>query len=183
MATKQRKLKKPIVVFDAKRHPLKYKFEYKPEETQALRKLMPGNEALTLADLRRVALWKLDRILSVPEPVLRRLRRLVGTKQLKVDSPESRMVISELVTCQGVGFPMASTFLKFLRPDVFPIIDVRAYRALFGRRLYPASYSLELYLEYAARVAGISMSTGLQLYEVDEQLYRFDQELNGGIDS
>lgn len=46
-----------------------------------------------------------------------------------------------------------------------------------------ASYSLELYLEYAARVAGIARRTGLQLHDVDEQLYRFDQEQNGGIDS
>lgn len=183
MATKPRKSKKPTVVFDAKRHHLKYKFEYNLEETQALRKLMSGNETATLSDLRRVALWKLDRILSVPEPVLQRLRKLVGTSDLKVHSSESRIVILELVACQGVGFPMASTFLKFLRPDVFPIIDVRAYRALFGRRLYPASYNLDLYLEYAAKVEGVAKRTGLQLYEVDEQLYRFDQEVNGGIDS
>jgi hypothetical protein len=38
-------------------------------------------------------------------------------------------------------------------------------------------------LAYDARVEEIASKTGLQLYEVDEQLYRFDQERNGGIDS
>ncbi|MGA2689690.1 MAG: hypothetical protein ABSE85_16635 [Candidatus Korobacteraceae bacterium] len=183
MATDAQKRKKPIVVFDATRHRLEYKFEYNPEETKALRKLMSGNESVTISDLRRVALWKLDRVLSVPESVLQRLQKLVNTKLLRIDSCESKKILSELVACSGVGFPMASAFLKFLRPDVFPIIDVRAYRALFGRKLSSASYKLDLYLEYAAKVEELAKSTGLQLHEVDEQLYRFDQEHNGGIDS
>jgi len=174
VATDAQKRKKPIVVFDATRHRLEYKFEYNPEETKALRKLMSGNESVTISDLRRVALWKLDRVLSVPESVLQRLQKLVNTKLLRIDSCESKKILSELVACSGVGFPM---------PDVFPIIDVRAYRALFGRKLSSASYKLDLYLEYAAKVEELAKSTGLQLHEVDEQLYRFDQEHNGGIDS
>jgi hypothetical protein len=77
-----------------------------------------------------VALWKLNRILDVLESVLQSLRKLKSTQPLHVDSVESRNALSELVACPGVGYPMASAFLKFLRPDTFPIIDVRAYRAL-----------------------------------------------------
>jgi hypothetical protein len=72
---------------------------------------------------------------------------------------------------------------EVLRPDVFPIIDVRAYRALCGRKIYPASYKLDLYLAYAVKVEALAKSTGLPLHEVDEQLYRFDQEHNGGIEA
>jgi hypothetical protein len=58
-------------------------------------------------------------------------------------------VIEKLVDSNGVGFPMASTILKFINPSVFPVIDVRAYRALTGRKLYYASYSYEIYVAYA----------------------------------
>jgi hypothetical protein len=183
MATKSAKPKKTPVVFDPGRHSLKYKFEYNPDETRALREMLKGKSTVTLCDLRRVALWKLDRVLHVPDPVRQALQGLVGLKSLRVDSAESKKVMRDLVGCSGVGFPMASAFLKFLRPDVFPIIDVRAYRALYGRKLYSSSYNLDLYLKYAERVQQIATSTELQLSEIDEQLYRFDQEHNGAIDS
>jgi hypothetical protein len=96
VATNLRKPKKGTVVFDAKRHRLKYNFEYNPKETEALRNLMSRNESVTLSDLRRVALWKLDRIIDVPDSVLRRLQKLVSTKPLRVNS-SMRMASLSLV--------------------------------------------------------------------------------------
>ena len=174
---------KPVVTFDPKHHELAYHFDYNPGETKALRQMLRGKRPVSLCDLRRVALWKLDRILNIPDDVLDVLNSIVATSPLKVDSPESKKVLSDLVACPGVGFPMASAFLKFLRPDVFPIIDVRAYRALFGRKLYPNSYSLHLYLEYAARVEEIAFEKRIPLHEVDEQLWCFDRAHNGEINS
>ena len=181
MSAKSRGPKRATTRFDAKHHRLNYKFDYNRSETAALWKSMRANDSIKLSDLHRIALWKLGRVLQVPEALLQRLRQIATAKSLRIDSQESKEVLEALVRCKGVGFPMASSFLKFLRPDVFPIIDVRAYRALFGQRLSSKSYSLDLYLGYAKEIRTIAARTGLKLHEVDEQLYLFDRKHNKGI--
>lgn len=76
---------------------------------------------------------------------------------------------------------MASAILKFIKPTVFPIIDVRAYRALTGKKPYYATYSYEKYIDYAEKVSEISKKLNRPLKEIDEQLYCYDQKHNGEI--
>ncbi|MBW4057153.1 MAG: hypothetical protein HIU83_17545, partial [Proteobacteria bacterium] len=151
------------VIFDQACHKLDHRFVFNEEETKKLRKTLSGKATVSLDDLRRVALWKLDRVVEIPEGVLQSLQALATSSTLSLDSHEAQAVLLALVGCPGVGFPMASAFLKFLRPDVFPIIDVRAYRALFGKKLYPQSYTLDLYLRYARRVEEIAQQNQLPL--------------------
>jgi hypothetical protein len=107
---------------------------------------------------------------------------LAVKKNLRIEDAEIEEIINELIGCPGVGMPMASTFLKFLRPDVFPIIDVRAYRALFGKKIKSSnSYSYIVYREYVGRIYEIRDRTKLTLSVIDEHLYCFDKEYNGKI--
>ena len=76
---------------------------------------------------------------------------------------------------------MASSILKFLRPDIFPIIDVRAYRAIYGKKIYSSQNTIEKYIDYVKKINVISKSLDIDLNEVDEQLYCFDKEHNGKI--
>ena len=75
----------------------------------------------------------------------------------------------------------ASGILKFIKPDIFPIIDVRAYRALTGEKPYYSTYTYEKYVGYAKSLAKEAIRLGRPLREMDEQLYCFDQECNGRI--
>lgn len=167
--------------FDANVDSLNYKFDYNPIETEALRSR--SYAALTLDDLRRIALWKLDRVVDVPQGLLDKLQALATTNPLTARSKEATEVLNALVACNGVGYPMASAFLKFLRPDVFPIIDVRAYRALHGKRLRTHQYTTDLYLQYTDELLGIANALKRPLAEIDEQLYCYDKEKNGRIDA
>lgn len=169
--------------FDPDKHTLDFEFDYNKEETLALKQSMAGNESPSIGDLRRIALWKIDRVLDVPEALLERLGDLAGDETLTHRSSKVKEVIDALVSQPGIGMPMASAILKFLRPDVFPIIDVRAYRALMGKRLYYASYNVDLYLAYIDELKQLSERTGIALSEVDEQLYCFDRKHNGTISS
>lgn len=76
---------------------------------------------------------------------------------------------------------MASATLKFLRPGVFPIIDVRAYRALTGTKPYYGTYTYEKYRDYTIELQKIAKEVSRPLREIDEQLYCFDEEQNGAI--
>ncbi|MCG7983363.1 MAG: hypothetical protein JAY90_11525 [Candidatus Thiodiazotropha lotti] len=169
--------------FDADADKLNFEFDYNLAETEALGDLLNHNPNPTLDDLRRVALWKIDRILDIPEGTIRNLSKLVQTNPLSHRSQESRDILQELTDCPGVWYPMASAILKFLRPDIFPIIDVRAYRALKGKRLYPRSYSVDLYLDYVDELKDIASKTNIPFHEVDQQLYCFDREFNQAINS
>lgn len=169
------------MTYDPMHYTLNSQFPFNEKETKTLREALQRKSTVTLDDLRRIALWKLDRVVEVPDQVLQSLQKLATSQGLTADSSEAKEVLLALVKCPGVGFPMASAFLKFLRPDVFPIIDVRAYRALFGKKLYPQMHNLDRYLCYVRHVQEIAERTGLPLHEVDEQLYCFDKKFNGKI--
>ena len=158
-----------------------------------------NNDALTIDDLRRVALWKINRILDVPDGLLEQLQDIARQENLDILSDAGRKQIKrlfmQLVSCTGIGFPVASAILKFLRPDIFPIIDVRAYRALFGKKLSYSQYSFNKYMVYAEKIYCIwnkykeqrdltpLLTDGeeLKLCHIDEQLYAFDKRHNGTI--
>jgi thermostable 8-oxoguanine DNA glycosylase len=160
---------------------LKFPFNYNSAETALLRKELKGNANVDINDLRRVSLWKLDRVLAVSDETLSCLRKVAKAEDLSVDAPISKRAIEMLVDSQGIGFPMASAMLKFLRPDVFPIIDVRAYRALTGTKPYYSTYTLTNYISYAKALADIAKRLNRPLSDVDEQLYCFDAAHNGKI--
>ncbi len=171
--------------FDEQTDALDFDIDYNNAETTAIHALANHNAQVDINLLRRMSLWKLDRILDVPGETIKRLQAIATDPRLHTGAAEVRELITELVECAGIAMPMASTILKFLRPDVFPIIDVRAYRALYGRKLYwrqgAVERNIDLYLAYASEVRRISKATGRPLRDIDEQLYCFDQEHNGRI--
>lgn len=167
--------------FNPEDFPKDLKFNYNPEETKELHELMNGNSNLTIDHLRRISLWKLNRVLNVPDELIKKLEIVVADSDLSLDSTGVKEILGDLIECDGVGMPMASSFLKFLRPDVFPIIDVRAYRVLYGKKIYSSQYSVDKYLEYAKKIKSISAILEKPLNEIDELLYVYDKDFNGKI--
>jgi thermostable 8-oxoguanine DNA glycosylase len=169
--------------FDAATDALNFQYDYNEGETTLLKPLANRNAQVDLDLLRRIALWKLDRVLAVSTETIQKLRALATDGNLRVDSQETRRLLEELLACPGIGLPMASTILKFLRPDVFPIIDVRAYRALYGKKPYFSQSqepkNIECYIQYAADIRNIALKLKRSLSEIDEQLYEFDKKHNG----
>jgi len=102
-------------------------------------------------------------------------------QELKIQSNLVFEALELLTNSNGIGFPMASAILKFIRPDIFPIIDVRAYRTIYGKKIYSTQYTVEKYIEYVKRIYEISKILNIEINEVDEQLYCFDKEHNGKI--
>jgi endonuclease III len=168
-------------LFNIRDDQLNYQFDYNNNETDELNKSINHNQEITINDLRRIALWKLDRILNVPDELIQRLQDMVRISDINIDDIKVKELIEDLLDCPGIGMPMASSILKFLRPDVFPIIDVRAYRALYGSKLYYGSYNYARYREYVVKIYEIRDSLGINLSEVDQQLYCFDKNYNGKI--
>ncbi len=164
---------------------LGFLFNYNRDESTALKQAAVRNPDVDINLLRRIALWKLDRVMNVSDELIDKLRALATDATVQLDSELTRSLLSELLACDGIGLPMASTILKFLRPDRFPIIDVRAYRALKGTKPYfsqsETSKNIECYIAYAKEVCDLAVALKRPLDEIDEQLYCFDKEHNGKI--
>ncbi|WP_175829349.1 hypothetical protein [Burkholderia anthina] len=175
------KPKRVFRIFNADRDVLEFKFSYNDEETAALHARLNGSTTITEHDLRRVSLWKSDRVLGVSGETLAKLNELSAIEELTLTDSRVKDVIDDLVLSQGIGFPMASAILKFIRPAIFPIMDVRAYRALTGIQPSYATYSYEKYISYAQKVTNIARQLNRPLREIDEQLYCYDKLRNGKI--
>lgn len=181
MAGLKKREKRMFRKFDLQADPLNYNFVYNDTETAELHRKLNNNADVDINDLRRVSLCKSNRVMSVSDETLSKLQKLTATKSISVIDDLSRDVIECLVSCDGIGYPMASAILKFLRPEVFPIIDVRAYRALTGTKPYYGTYTYEKYCDYTLELQAIAKELNRPLLEIDEQLYCFDEKHNGAI--
>lgn len=168
-------------IFDINSDILDFDFLYNPEETAYLQKHMKNKSDVSIDDIRRMALWKLDRVIDVSDETLENLHQIARDEKISIQSELVIETLKKLTNSNGIGFPMASAILKFLRPDIFPIIDVRAYRAIYGKKIYSSQYSIEKYIDYAMKLYEISEKQKIELKEVDEQLYCYDKKYNGKI--
>jgi thermostable 8-oxoguanine DNA glycosylase len=176
-----KKPKRSYRKYDSDKDALNYDFSYNDEETSALHKIFNNNPVIDINDLRRIALWKINRVLEISENTIEKLEILSRKETVTVDDDLAKEILGELVASQGVGFPMASAILKFIKPDVFPIIDVRAYRALTGTKPYYSTYTYKKYVDYSQQIRAYAEQLKRPLREIDEQLYCFDQQHNGKI--
>ena len=177
-----KKAAKTYIKYNLNSDSLGYSFSYNDEETAALHSRVNNNPEIDINDLRRISLWKIDRVLGVSEETLEKLRRLAQLEGVLVTDPFVEEIIDDLVNSQGIGFPMASAILKFIKPDIFPIIDVRAFRALRGvKSPYYSTYTYKKYVDYTNDLITMAQSLNRPLREMDEQLYCFDQDKNGKI--
>lgn len=86
--------------------------------------------------LLEIVLWKLNRYPQLDSSLLDELKALGPLKAKHYK--EAKNVLGKLLLSPGVRLPMASTILRFVNPDVFQIIDDRAFRMLSpGRKNYP----------------------------------------------
>lgn len=170
-----------MIIFDENEHFLEYEYNYNIAEKKAIREEIEFKDNITIDEIRRIALWKYDRIIEVDHDLLEQLAELKNIRELNIEDDIVKSILESLVDSTGIGYPLASTILKFLRPDVFPIIDVRAYRALFGKKIQYQQYSYDIYVTYCKRVYEIQDKLKLPLSIIDEQLYEFDKKCNGLI--
>lgn len=176
-----KKVAKTYIKFNLGSDSLDYSFSYNDEETAALHSRVNNNPEIDINDLRRISLWKIDRVLGVSEETIEKLRKLAQLEGVLVTDPFVEEIIDDLVNSQGIGFSMASAMLKFIKPDIFPIIDVRAFRALRGAKPYYSTYTYIKYVDYTNDLIEMAQRLNRPLREMDEQLYCFDQDKNGKI--
>lgn len=150
------------------------------------------DDILELSDIvNQIVLWKINRVVRLSDSNLLALNHLKSIKNiedaLSEKQEEIKLLLSSLLSTKGVRLPMASSFLHFFNPSVFPIIDQRAYRVIY-KHDYKASTNIDvnvaLYLDYMQRcrtyhsqhLAGV-----IDFCDIDKYLYQLDIEAGNTV--
>lgn len=159
-----------------------YTYQDETEIVERIQSLNICGEREARDIINSIVLWKVNRQVNIGMDLFCRIREfnLTDARDLNKREPEIREIVHLLLQVKGVRIAMASTFLKMFYPDVFPIIDQRAYRELYGEEL-PKSMKIhdavELYLTYiydCHRYYNENCLGQIAFSDLDKVLYQLD---------
>ena len=141
--------------------------------------------------VNEIVLWKLNRIVFLDDSTLHELKLISN-----VETPESaigkdvdmvKSLLTHLLESKGLRIPMASTFMHFFNPSVFPIIDQRAYRVIY-KKDYKDHYSIDerinTYIDYLKKCIeyyNLHLKDVIPFSEIDKYLYQLDKEIGNKV--
>ncbi len=139
---------------------------------------------LDLMSLYEIVLWKVNRYVEFNKEIIAKINELKNLK--KGEHRKAEIILDELIKMDGIDLPMASTILRFRNPEVFPIIDKRAYRAIYNKKypLYfttPRAKKITTYFKYIDKLMEVCEMYKLDFKTIDRLLYQFDIENNGKL--
>jgi hypothetical protein len=166
----------------------KYRFQGR------LTKQLDRLSSLDQQALNEIVLWKVNRYVSFPPDLFKRLNEFRPGGANQGDRMTVRDVLKQLLRVDGIALPMASTVLRFINCDQFAIIDWRAYEVAYPcvdgrlyvvhgkrspRQIEPQS---QTYFDYLDRVQDLcKTSDGIPFYEMDRLLYQLSKEIDAGV--
>lgn len=132
--------------------------------------------------INQIVLWKLNRMVKVDKGTLKSLLSLKDSIKSVDEIDKSRKLLKKLLKSKGMRLPMASTVLHFFNPDVFPIIDQRAYRELYKdeyKELSSIDEKVALYIDYVKDCVSFYkeyLEGKIPFADIDKYLYLKDRE-------
>ena len=135
--------------------------------------------------INEIVLWKINRRPQVEEELIDALYELefIKTPMEAAESELTARVVELLLCSKGMQFPMASTVLHFYFPEIYPIIDQRAYRELYDGEDYPKNTVkvealVNLYIKYIADCYSYRQERcpEIPFSKIDKVLYQLDKD-------
>tara|TARA_Y100000385_G_C12991583_1_gene593063 strand:+ start:201 stop:758 length:558 start_codon:yes stop_codon:yes gene_type:complete len=163
-------------------------FKYQEELTE---KLDETNSKFTQAILNEIVLWKVNRYALFNSTLINEINTISSWKVLNEE--KTRELLTSLLKIKGVQLAMASTILRFRNPNIFQIIDKRAYRVINkGKtlkltpikdtsRLKTIDHQIDLYLEYLEKIKNVSKILNISFCHADRVLYNIDKRINKSV--
>ncbi len=136
--------------------------------------------------INSIVLWKLNRQVKIDHNLILKIKNLNCEDVNSLDKYECeiREIVLALLKTKGIKIAMASTILKMFKPVVFPIIDQRAYRVIYGKD-FPIYYGensynkyVDLYFQYIKDCCIFQRTKcpNIPFNKIDELLYQIDIE-------
>ncbi len=134
--------------------------------------------------INEIILWKINRMPVIEDSVIEEIVNLPSKiSPLEASkSNKSYEIIVRLLCSKGIKLPIASTILHFYYPNIYPIIDQRAFRELYKKE-YPHHQKdcdklAKLYLNYIKDIYEYKIKNcpKISFKDIDKILYQIDKE-------
>ena len=180
-----------------------YNYSLGNEQKDPISKLKKDSSQVEVKFLiYEIVLWKLNRMVYLDEDSIKRLlnikelldiSKISLEKFLKSDELKNELceTMKKLMNCGGIRIAMASTILHFFCPEFCPIIDKRAYFALYKEKM-PERFNKpaegpNAYLKYIEKCYNWfkqkeEKGETIEFKNIDKILYQHDKESNRKVD-
>ncbi|OQP66583.1 hypothetical protein A3860_13970 [Niastella vici] len=146
------------------------------------------SQTFTQELINEIVLWKINRYAQINPETLESLNSEVLKNNI-LDTEFTRHILKALLKTPGIRLPMASTILRFRNPNVYQIIDQRAYRILYGSELRSTDprndkvidQQILHYLNYLEKLRITAGERSWSFSEMDRILYMLDLKHNKNI--
>lgn len=136
--------------------------------------------------LNEIVLWKINRTVHISESTIELLKSFdyLKTPMDAVYDARVKDLVSKLLLSKGIGMPVASAILHFYYKDIFPIVDQRSYRTLYGKD-YPQYTTknknqkyIDMYIKYIedCYFFNVEKCPDIPFNLVDKIFYQIDKE-------
>lgn len=140
-----------------------------------------GRGYMTKDEFLKMVRWKSARALPLAKHNSHQMVETVSRRVFAASTDDSKVEI--LCELSGVGVRMASAILTIVYPQLYGVVDVRAWRALSDLGLideekanrnksYFSTNDFVLYLHVIRRLA---VENGISPREIDKALWKFDE--------
>lgn len=141
--------------------------------------------------LNAIVLWKINRMIDVDDSIILELVSLsnINSKEDAIgkDVDKVKSILFKLLNSKGIRLAMASTFLHFFNPRVFPIFDQRAYRVIYKKdykNIVSNDSKVNLYINYLKDCINYyeqHLKDKIDFSVLDKYLYQLDKEIGNKI--
>ncbi len=172
-----------------KRELLFWKSKYNNEEDldsagveEELRSRFQSERCVTESDLARIVIWKFQgRLLGRQKRFLRLLEDVdestieeISKLALKIQDDEVRL---NLLSCtKEVGNALSSVILTFYDPQNYGVLDIHAWRGLFGEEPLDLFANNRHALSFFSKLREISRETGLPCRDIEKAYFKRDSD-------
>jgi len=164
---------------------LKWEAKYDNEEDlynvgleEELREKFQNNNFVTKDDLEKIVNWKFQgrlkgrckRILNLLAPIKDEFIQHVSSLAFISDDDALRLKFLTKIT--GVGVALSSVILSFYDPSKYGIIDIHAWRELFGDEPDDLFTNHRYTLKFFSKLRKMSEETGLKCRVIEKALFK-----------
>ena len=149
---------------------------------EELRKKFQKNNQITKSDLAEIIKWKFQgrlkgrqkRILNLLAPVEDSFIREKSSLAFKIRNDKERLNL--LSSIRGVGNTLSSVILTFYNPNNYGVLDIHAWRALFGKEPQDLFSNHKDAVKFFNKLREISSNTALPCRDIEKALFKKDLE-------
>jgi len=164
-------------IFDIEIDSTDFDYNYQNILTERLDKLCDDfNQAI----IDQIVLWKVNRYVNLDNETLTLLNK-IDRIDTTMDIQFTRQLLGQLLKTKGIRLSMASTILRFKNPNIYQIIDQRAYRMIYENELkipHNADQQIDLYINYLSMLRETCNKIGIEFSQSDRILYWADKQIN-----